>query len=102
MIPEILWNEVIDKGVDAAVEGGQAQGDDVQGVDVALASAFNEEVMHHEQKVTRSEADQVHSQDSDDEPDGPVPLLFRMFVHGRRSERSDHEHIGRRCEESRE
>lgn len=41
MIPEVFWNEVIDKGVNAAVEGGEAEGDNVQGIDVALAPGFN-------------------------------------------------------------
>lgn len=76
LIPEILGNEVVDKGVDAAVEGRQAESDQVEGVDVALAPAFNEEIVHDQQEVARSEADEVHGQDGDDESDSPPPFLL--------------------------
>lgn len=90
MIPEVLRNKVIDEGVNAAVEGGEAQGCNVQGIHVALAPGFNQEIMYHKQKVTRREADQVRGQDGDNEFDGSLPLLFRVFIHSRRSESSDH------------
>lgn len=99
MIPEVFRNKVIDKGVNAAVEGGEAEGYNVQGVDVALAPLFNHEIMYYEQKVTRSEADQVHGQDSDNKFDGSLPLLSRVFIDGRRLKCPDHQHIGRSHEE---
>lgn len=99
MIPKVLGNKVIDKGIDAAVEGGEAEGCNVQGIDVALAPVFNQEIMHHKQKVTRSEADQVHGQDGDNKFDGSLLLLSRVFIYSRRSKCSDHQHIGRGREE---
>lgn len=69
---------------------------------MALAPMFNHEIMYHEQKVTRSETDQVHGQDSDNKFDGSLPLLSRVFVHGRRLKCSDHQHVGRCGEEGRE
>lgn len=66
---------------------------------MALALMFNQEIMHHKQEVTRSEADQVHGQDGDNKFDGSPPLLSRVFIYGRRLKCSDHQHIGRSCEE---
>lgn len=95
VIPEILGNKVIDKGVDAAVEGRQAEGDQVEGIDVALAPAFNEEIMNNQQKVAGSKADEVHGQDGDNESDRPSPFLLRVLIHGGGTERFDHEYVGR-------
>lgn len=76
VIPEVFGNKVIDKGIDAAIEGGEAEGRDVQGIDVALAPVFNQEIVHHKQKVTRSETNQVHGQDCDNKLNGSLPPLL--------------------------
>lgn len=102
MISEIFRDKIIDKGVYAAVEGRQAEGDEVEGIDVALPLGFDQEIMHYEQKVARSEADEVHGQHGDDKSDSPPPFLLRVLIHGRRTECFDHEHIGRRSKEGRE
>lgn len=99
MIPKVFGNKVIDKGVDAAVEGGETQGYDVQGVDGALAPVFNREIVHYQQNVARSEADQVHDQDRNNQFDGSLPPLPRVLIDGRGLQCSDHQHIGRSHED---
>lgn len=99
MIPKVFWNKVIDKGVDAAVEGGETESDDVQGVDGALAPVFNGEIVHYQQDVTGSEADQVHDQHSNNQFDGSLPPLSWVLIDGRGLKGSDHQHIGRSHED---
>ena len=80
LVPELLGGKVVDEGVQAAVEGGEAQRQLVRHVEGVLVEEPPHRV-RQQQHVAGGEAEDKDQQHGDRQPDGPV-LLRRLGVPG--------------------
>ena len=91
---EVLRDKVVDEGVDAAVEAGQAQGDDVEVVAGVTYLGKQEAVVHQQHDVTGTEAHQEHDQHGDDQQHRLASFLGDGLVCHGAPQGLEHQHVG--------
>ncbi len=79
VLPELIWDVIVDERVQAAVETGQAQGRNVETVAVISPAVSQESVMHDQHRVTWNEADQERYEHRYDENHGSL-VVFSSFA----------------------